>query len=728
MENTAAEPKSFRGQVWEVIEPESTHVAALAAQVNPLLARILASRGKASEEIPTYLKTLIRETLPEPFTVREMDVGAKRIAKAIQAGERIGIWSDYDVDGACSAALFGQILEACGHRDYVLRIPDRITEGYGPNAPGLLAMKDEKKCGLICCLDAGVMAFDALEAAAAADIEVVVVDHHEPRQDGSLPPAVAMINANRHDDDSGLGHLCAAGMVFVFFVAVVRELIRAGHFDGREGRPADRPDLMQFLDLVALATICDVMVLKGLNRAFVRAGVPILTDRSNLGIASLAIAAGINPDEPIDEKACGWILGPRINAGGRIGAPDAGALLLLEKDPVRAMSRAEALHAINVDRKEMSDSATEQAKLKLAERDLRSDRTLVFSALEDAHEGIVGISAGKLKEHFSAPAIVVTRDHNGNYKGSARSVADVNIGHIIQDAAAAGIILGGGGHGMAGGLSLREDQIEGFISFANAEIAKSDFFRTGLKPCADLAVTLADLSVETILSLEQMRPFGNGNAKPLFLLKGVKLDEFRVLKGKHHKLVLKSGRARIDALIWGTAGTPIGDDIEASVGCVLDVLGEAEINEFRGQKAPQFMISDIRLSADQELQQADANEAYGLAAQADSFARLGDLTVESVEIRQASRQKILVQDLILESVQDLKGKHLRLAFSDAGAVLSGIKWNARQETIESLTRAKGMRVNVLGELQINEWKGRKSIQIVVSDFELRNESLFQACG
>lgn len=723
MKDLAVEQKSFRGQVWDVAEIDPRRASQLSGSVNPLLANVLAARGKTKEELPGYLKTLIRDTLPDPFTVKDMEIGAKRIARAIREKQRIGIWSDYDVDGACSGALFGAILEACGHRNYSLRIPDRITEGYGPNAQGLRAMQAEQGCELICCLDAGIVAFGPLEEAKTAGIEMVVIDHHEAQQDGSLPPAVAMIDANRLDDTSGLGHLCAAGMVFVFFVAVVRELNQTGYFDGQDGRPAERPELMEFLDLVALATVCDVMVLKGLNRAFVRAGIPILTKRANLGIASLAVAAGIDPAEPIDEKTCGWILGPRINAGGRIGEPDAGALLLLEKDPARAMGRAEALHAINVDRKEMSDNATEAAKLKLADRDLRNDRTLVFSALEDAHEGIVGISAGKLKEHFSAPAIVVTRDHNGNYKGSARSVPGVNIGHIIQDAAAADLILGGGGHGMAGGLSLRADQIEGFVAFANSEIAKSEFFLTGLRPCADLAVTLADLSVETIMALEQMRPFGNGNAKPIFLLKEAVLEEFKVLKEKHHKLTLKSGRARIEALIWGTAGTPIGDDIEAAVGSVLDLLGEAEINDYRGQKSPQFMISDIRLSADQSAAQIDASETDGLAGKADSFARLGDLTVESVEIRQASRQKVLVEDVVFEGHQALKGGALRLNFSDGSAKLTGIKFQVKQEKIEAFDRLKGMRVNVLGELQINDWKGRKSIQIVVKDIEPRQDRL-----
>lgn len=441
---------SFKGRSWALLEPPAGRGVALRrAGANPLLSKVLAARGMQEGDYAAYVETLIRNTMPDPFVMQDMEKGAKRIAQAIRDGQRIGVWSDYDVDGAASAAIFIEALRMCGHRDYVLRIPDRITEGYGPNAPGLLAMQSEHDCQLICTLDAGIVAFDPLQQAAEAGIEVIVIDHHGADQDGRLPAGHAIINPNRLDDTSGLGHLCAAGVTFCFFVAVVRELRATGYFDGQEGRPDERPELMNLLDLVALGTVCDVMELHGLNRAFVRAGIPALTARRHPGIAALARVAEIRDDQPIDEKSCGWILGPRINAGGRVGQSDSGARLLIAEDPEEIEARARALHEINVERKSMSDSATEAALAQLEDMVPGRDRRLAFAVVEDAHEGVVGIAAGKAKEAKDAPAIVVTRDHEGNLKGSARSVGDVDIGHIIQDAVAAGLILKGGGHGMA---------------------------------------------------------------------------------------------------------------------------------------------------------------------------------------------------------------------------------------------------------------------------------------
>mgnify|MGYP003644120600 CR=1 FL=1 len=723
---------SFRSRDWKLLEaPAGRSVALRRAGANPLLSRVLAARGMLEEDYANYAETLIKDTMPDPFAMQDMEKGAKRIARAIREGQRIGIWSDYDVDGAASAALFIEALRMCGHRDFVLRIPDRITEGYGPNAPGLLAMQAENDCQLICCLDAGIVAFEPLKAAVASGVEMIVIDHHNAEQDGSLPPGYAIINPNRIDDTSGLGHLCAAGVTFCFFVAVVRELRESGHFDGKDGRPAERPELMNLLDLVALATVCDVMKLYGLNRAFVRAGVPILTARRHPGIAALARVADIRDDQPIDEKSCGWILGPRINAGGRIGKSDSGARLLIAEDSIEIEERAAALHAMNVDRKEMSDTVTQAALAQLEDMVPGRDRRLAFAVVEEAHEGVVGISAGKAKEAKDAPAIVVTRDHNGNLKGSARSVADVNIGHIIQDAAAANLILGGGGHGMAGGLNLRDDQIEGFVAFANAEIAKTQYFRDGVLSEADLEVQLKELTVPAIQSLDQMRPFGNGNQKPVMVLKSVIIEGLRILKEQHYKITFKAGAQRVDGLIWGVVGSEIGKAIEAHHGQVVDVLCTAEINEYNGRLSPQIMIEDIRpasgagaLDADTAGPSLPDGEAAGLAASADEIVRLAEVDLEEVEINQGSRRLSLVTHARVDEIRDIKGTHLKVYLSDGATTIIALRWNGvGGKTEERFRQSVGMDLSLLGELEVNEYRGKKDLQIKLKDFERHEERL-----
>ncbi|WP_051357709.1 single-stranded-DNA-specific exonuclease RecJ [Leisingera caerulea] len=720
---TAEQISSFKGRVWELPEvPAAKTVTLKNAGANPLLAKILAVRGMDAGEFPDYVKTLIKDTMPDPFAMQDMEKGAKRVAQAIRDKQRIGVWSDYDVDGAASAGLFIEALRLCGHRDAVLRIPDRIKEGYGPNAKGLLEMQKDEGCDLICCLDAGIVAFEPLKAAAAAGIEMVVIDHHNADQSGKLPEGYAIINPNRLDDTSGLGHLCAAGVTFCFFVAVVRELREAGYFDGKDGRPQERPELMNLLDLVALATICDVMKLYGLNRAFVMAGVKLLSARRHPGIAALARAAGIKDDEPIDERSCGWVLGPRINAGGRVGASDSGARLLIAEDPGEIEERAQALHAINVERKELSDAVTEAALQQLEGMLPGRDRRLAFAVVEDAHEGVVGISAGKAKEAKDAPAIVVTRDHQGNLKGSARSLADVNIGHIIQDAAAEGVILGGGGHGMAGGLNLRDDQIDGFVAFADAQIRKTEYFREGVRSRADLEVQLKELSVAAIESLGQMRPFGNGNEVPNLIVKSVVLEGIRLLKEKHFKLTFKSGPVRVDGLIWGVAGTPLADTIEAHLKRTVDVLCTAEINEFNGNRSPQLMIEDIRPALD-VLEEPQSSEA-GLAADADDIVALAAVDMEEVEINQGTRRMSLVTGVRVDAITDVKGKHLKVMLSDGDRTITALKWNAiGTEKEDRMRKAEGGFVNLLGELEINEWRGKKSLQIKLKDFEAHQEAL-----
>lgn len=590
----ACEDRSFLNRSWVTRDPDVAAIARLrAAGIDPMAARVMAARGLDRDRLDAFLCPKIKDLMPRPLSFLGMDDAASRIAGAIRGGERIGVWSDYDVDGATSAAIMVGFLRLCGHRDFQLRIPDRITEGYGPNTPGLLSM-GQGGCRLICVLDSGTTAFEPLAAARAADIDVVVIDHHAAET--TLPEAVAVVNPNRQDQPAGQGHLCAAGMTFITAIAATAMLRKAGWFDGKDGRPGETPDLWSLLDLVALGTICDVVPLIGVNRAFVYRGLPLLTARNRPGIAALAAVAGIAPGDPITEKECGWVLGPRINAGGRIGAADSGAMLLLEEDAGQAMARAEALHALNVERRALEASTTQAALEQMRDRQPGVDRRLALAVVEDAHEGVVGISASRLKEACDAPAIVLSRAHDGTLKGSARSVPGVDIGQAIIAARQAGILVKGGGHGMAGGLTVEEARLPDFIAFMDAAIARTDYARDGIISMADAQVDLSQFTVEGLRGLDRLRPFGTANEEPRLILSGAVLESVKVLKETHLKLILTDGAARVDGLMWGVAQMPVARQIHEAVSQRLDVYGTGSINAFRGAEKPQIIISDLRFT------------------------------------------------------------------------------------------------------------------------------------
>ncbi len=588
------ETLSFMGRSWEVREPDIAALTRLrTAGEDPLAARIMSARGIDRDTLTSFVTPKIQEALPNPMSFLGMQAAAERLAQAIREGQTVGIWSDYDADGATSGAILGSFLRLCGRGDFQLRIPDRIEEGYGPNTPGLLAMRDAG-CDLICILDSGTTAFEPLAAAKEAGIEVIVIDHHAAEE--TLPEAVAVVNPNRKDQPEGQGHICAAGMTFIFAIATTMLLRKEGWFDGKDGRPATAPDLWSLLDLVALGTVCDVVPLIGVNRAFVYRGLPLLTARGRPGIKALAAAAGIDPLAPITEKECGWVLGPRINAGGRIGQSDSGALLLLEEDPEKATARAEALHALNTERRQLEAATTEAAIEQLADRRPGVDRGLALAVVEDAHEGVVGISAARLREAYDAPAIVLSRAHDGALKGSARSVPGFDIGHAIIAARQAGILVKGGGHGMAGGLTIEESRLAEFVAFMDGEIGKTEYARIGVVSQADARLTLAEFTVAGLRGMDRMRPFGTANEEPRIVLAGAVLQDIRVLKEIHFKLVLEDRGVTVDALMWNAANLPIAREIREAIGSRVDVYGTGSINAFRGKETPQIVISDIRLT------------------------------------------------------------------------------------------------------------------------------------
>lgn len=586
--------KSFMGKTWDVLPYDSQSVRSLVSKgVNPVMAQIMAGRGITVDQADSFLDPKIKELMPQPLSFLGMRDATIRMSQSIIMGEKIGIWSDYDVDGATSAAIMGSFLRMCHHRDFTIRIPDRIVEGYGPNTQGLLEMKNQGH-DLTCVLDAGTTAFEPLQAAHDAGLDVLVIDHHAAEPE--LPKAIAVVNPNRLDQPPGQGHLCAAGMTFIFTIAVTSSLQRANFFDGLEGRPARVPDLWSLLDLVALGTVCDVVPLIGLNRAFVHRGLPLLTDRRRPGIAALAAIAGIQPTAPITEKECGWVLGPRINAGGRIGSSDSGALLLLEEDQNAAATKAKLLDDLNTERKSLETATTKAALEIFQDRVPGRDKEIAVAIVEEAHEGVVGISAARLREAVDAPAIVLSRAHDGMLKGSARSVPGFDIGHAIIEARQAGLLIKGGGHGAAGGLTIDPERVGAFIDFMNGKISQSDYAIKGTPAIADIEASLSDITVSTIEQMEGLRPFGTANEEPRVILRDVMIKEIKILKGTHLKLTLSSGSGQIDALMWGVAESDMKGKIENAMHANVDVYGKMSINEFRGNKSVQMIISDIRFS------------------------------------------------------------------------------------------------------------------------------------
>ena len=541
------------------------------------LCATLARLGVATDEAEAYLAPALRDLLPDPSVLRDMDVAATRVAEAVRKGERIAIFADYDVDGGSSAALLIVWLRDMG-LPATLYIPDRIDEGYGPNAPAMAELAAAHD--LVICVDCGTLSHDALAAAKGAD--VVVLDHHLGGE--TLPPALAVVNPNRQDEDGALAHLCAAAVVFLLLVAVNRVM---------RGERAV-PDLMAMLDLVALATVADVAPLQGVNRAFVRQGLKVMAGRKRLGLRVLSDVARM--DTAPTSYHLGFLLGPRINAGGRIGAADLGARLLATDQEPEAQALAERLDALNSERREI-EAAVRVAALEQAEaRGL--DAPLVWAAGEGWHPGVVGIVASRLKEASNRPAVVIGLD-GGEGKGSARSVSGIDLGAQIQRLAAEGLLIKGGGHKMAAGLTVARDQLEPAMARLTELMERQG---AGLLGPSDLRVDSVMMpgaaSVELIEQIEQAGPFGAGAPGPRFVFPDQKIMFTKPVGDGHLKISFgDGGPVRLDAIAFGAFNSPLGPTLEAHAGRRFHLAGRVEINTFRGKRSAQLRLEDAALAA-----------------------------------------------------------------------------------------------------------------------------------
>jgi single-stranded-DNA-specific exonuclease len=568
--------KSFSDRSW-ALSGDEDKAAELARQcdLSPVLAHLLAGRGIAEAAVADYLEPTLKRLMPEPLTLAGMAKAVARVKAAIGGGETIAVFGDYDVDGSCSSAMLHDFLAAVASPPR-LYIPDRLGEGYGPNAPALLKLKDEG-ASLVICADCGAGAGVALAAARDAGLDVVVLDHHAAQAD---VPAVAQVNPNRAGDESGLGHLCAAGVTFLFLVALNRALREAGHYAQRP-----EPDLRECLDLVALATVCDVVPLTGVNRAFVRTGLARMSKLERPGLNALAEVARVAP--PFSPYTLGFVLGPRINAGGRVGRCSLGADLLTTRDPALAEDYAAALDTHNRERQAIEKLILDEAAA-LAER--QTENPFLFVTGDGWHSGVVGIVAGRLKERFNKPALVAGFE-GGMGRGSARSVVGVDLGAMIRAAAAAGVIDAGGGHAMAAGFSLRREQAEPFRAFLAGRFATAEpAAEVGLAIEAVVSPNGATLSL--VDEISRLGPFGAGNPEPLVGIPGVMLSYADVVGQYHLRLRLGGGGGRLDAIAFRAADTPLGQGLLAARGRKIHVAGRLRLNEWNGRTSIQLHLED----------------------------------------------------------------------------------------------------------------------------------------
>ena len=581
---------SARGLKWrERLDPAAAGVAVAISQrhaLPELLGRVLAARGIGLDDLPVALDPSIKALMPDPSSLRDMDKGAARLADAIQAREAVAVFGDYDVDGACSCALLGHFLRAHGLKPRTY-IPDRMTEGYGPNAAAIEGLARDGAT-LIVTVDCGTTSSEALSVAAPLGADVVVVDHHQA--DTRLPEVAALVNPNRQDDVSGLGHLCAAGLTFMLLVATARELRQRGHY--RDG--AAPPDLLELVDLVALATVCDVVPLKGLNRAYVSRGLTVMRQRRNVGLRALADAASLAV--PPTTYHLGFVLGPRINAGGRIGDAALGSRLLAIDDEVEAARIAVLLDRLNRERKAIETAMLDEAMI-LADTCLETDPgvPILIVASASFHKGVIGLVASRLVERFGRPACVVAWDEGGQGTGSLRSVAGVDIGAAVRAAALAGHLAKGGGHAMAAGLTVARDRLDGLKAFLNERLADSArTARLGRALDIDGALTPASVTHELIDLIARAGPFGQGNPEPRFAFPAQRVRFAKILGEAHVRCVLEGGDgARLDAVAFRAADQPLGKALLSSGGMPLHVAGHLRRDTWNGRDRLELVVEDV---------------------------------------------------------------------------------------------------------------------------------------
>ena len=579
--------QSVLGRAWtDRLDAAAQRTATAIGQrtgLSEILARIVAARGVGVDAAETYLQPTIRELMPDPSTLADMDRLAERLAKAITDHEPVALFGDYDVDGACSSALMARYLMAFG-LDPQVHIPDRIFEGYGPNI-GAIDKLVEGGARLLITLDCGTTSAGPIAHARERGLDVLVIDHH--LSDAELPPATALVNPNRPDDISGLGYLCAAGVTFMVLVGTNRLLRQRG--------VTGLPDLMGMIDLVALATVCDVVPLKGLNRAFVARGLEVAREGRNRGIAALALAARLSG--PLNPYHLGFLIGPRINAGGRIGDAALGTRLLTLDDEHQALVIAAQLNELNTERQRIEVEAVEEAT-RVAEAEIGGGDGPPILVLASAnwHPGVVGLIAARLRERFERPTFAIALAPDGTGTGSGRSMPGVDLGSAVIAAVDLGLAVKGGGHAMAAGVTLRPGQLGPFRAHVTERLGASVAAARALTDLAiDAAMTARGATTSFVHEIERAGPYGSGSPQPVFAFPAHRAKFAEVVgNGGHVKFVLTSeDGARLKGIAFRAATTALGDALlSGGNDKPMHLAGTLSLNHWQGREEVQFRAVD----------------------------------------------------------------------------------------------------------------------------------------
>jgi len=578
---------SLSGRLWRErpADPQLVRRHLLDHDLSEPLARALASRGVKAEDASAYLNPTLKALFPDPSSFTDMDRAASILVDALERKRSLVVFADYDVDGASSAAQLVRWFRALGY-ELPIYVPDRILEGYGPSPAAFQRLKNQG-AELVITVDCGAAAHDALACAAQIGLEVVVIDHHLMRGQ-EIPHVAALVNPNRPDDTSGQGHLAAAGVTFVLLAALNREARRRGLF----GDHAE-PDLRQWLDLAAMGAICDVTELRGFNRALAAQGLKVMSGWRNAGLKALLDVA--KASGPASVFHVGFILGPRINAGGRIGRADLGARLLSTDDPAEATELAQQLDSLNASRKEVEQDVTTAAMACVERESNLSDAPMLLVAQDDWHPGVIGIVAGRLREKYRKPVVVVGVDRASNVgKGSGRSQPGVNLGRAVQAAYDEGLLLAGGGHAMAAGLSVRPDTIPELRAFLCERLASESQTAAAADYLEiDGLVTTRGCDRALWQDFQRLAPFGPGNVEPMFAVADARIERPMALKGGHVRCTLTDATGgKLKAVAWRVEGGDAGRRL-LNEGGAIHVAGRLKPDDWQGRQGVEFEIEDV---------------------------------------------------------------------------------------------------------------------------------------
>jgi single-stranded-DNA-specific exonuclease len=578
--------RSAKGQRWQARLEDQRFAQTISEKhdLPEILGRVMAARGVAVEDVENYLNPTLRGLMPKPSSLMDMEKGAGRLAQAIISREKIGIISDYDVDGVSSAALLLRFLRAVGH-DALVYLPDRLTEGYGPSEKAVTSLK-EQGAELLLTLDCGVLSHDPLAHAAELGLTTIIVDHHQAGVD--LPQAFAVINPNRQDDISGQGHLCACGVVMILIATTNKHLREMGHY-----QTTQEPNMLQWLDLVALATICDVVPLKGLNRAYVTQGLKVMARRDNLGIAALCDVGGVKRKP--DTYSLGFILGPRINAAGRVGHADEALALLSTQDKGDASALAHHLNEMNRHRQAVElrvvDEAIAQAEAAMGQA--KKPAVLVVAA-ESWHPGVVGLAASRLKDRYGVPSLVLAINKaQQTATGSGRSIIGVDIGKAIRESLDGGHIVKGGGHAMAAGLTLKIENLGAFRQFMEGALTAQVNANRETALLVDGALTANGATLDLIELLEQAGPYGAANPSPMFVFPAHKVVYADRVGNDHIRCTLVgSDGTKLKAIAFRALGTELGELLLSERSHPIHIAGRLVADEWGAKRVPSLQIED----------------------------------------------------------------------------------------------------------------------------------------